>query len=60
MVKNSKDSLTKTSYLMSIRWHPSRLVGGKGGTYRLSLCHLSTLPARILPRAITANSRFST
>lgn len=52
--------LTKTSYRISIKWHPSKLVGGNGGTYKLSFCHLSALPALILPRAMTANSLFST
>lgn len=54
------NELTNTSYLILIKWHPSRLVGGNGGTYKLSLCHRSEPPDRILPRAITASSRFST
>lgn len=56
---SGSSTLTNTSYFILIRWHPSRLVGGSGGTYRHSLCHLSDAPERILPRAMTANSLFS-
>ena len=57
--KSSRKILTNTSYWILIKWHPRRLVGGKGGTKSFSFFQSSVSLYLILPRLMEDSSLVS-